>query len=241
MPSRNPSSRAPNVSFWLSTYNGEAAAVDICYSFTGPHPDAKGGKSPASIMTDGLSRFAICSLLQKLAGEFAVGTFLNGWVRSVGKPRRILLDNGCHGFRNHAWGESSHVFVWQLVQAPPNTQSQNGMAERAALSLKVDVRNFTYTESMPGIEQRISPMAVIEKNHDPHSITGGPPSLARAGRCDILPGFAHAAFNRNPDSPIHAVRNMKHARSAVIHDGANRAIRTCISRSAKDRSRVSFR
>ena len=47
----------PNVSCWLSKYNGEVAAVDICYPFVDSHPDINGGKSPALIMTDGLSRF----------------------------------------------------------------------------------------------------------------------------------------------------------------------------------------
>ena len=196
-------------------------------------------------MIDGLSRFVNCSLLSRLSGECVVQTFINDWVRTLGKPRRILLDNGGPGFKNQSWTEASHVFGWKLVQAPPNTQPQNGLAERAARSLKVEVRNILSTESRPLIEQRILTMAVIAKNRAPRAITGIPPPLAMVGRCDILSGFAQTAFNHNPDStdPVvrqfNTVRNIMNARNAVIHADANHAIKTCINRPTKDRSRIS--
>ena len=92
-----------------------------------------------------------------------VETFINDWVRTLGKPRRILLDNGGPGFKNQARNDASYVFGWQLAQEPPNTQSQNGLDERAVRSLKVAVGNILSTESRPRIDQRILTMAVIAK------------------------------------------------------------------------------
>ena len=91
-----------------------------------------------------------------------------------------------------------------------------------------------------------SPMDVISKNRDPNSTTGVPPELEMIGRCDILPGCAQAAFNRNPDSPtpgarkFNTVRNITNARNAAIRADANRAIRTRIIRSGEERIQVSF-
>ena len=119
---------APNVSCWMSKYNGEVVGIDICYPFLESHPEVQGGKSPALIMVDSLSRYVNCSLIGKLTGENVLQTFLNDWVRPLGKPRRILMDNGGPGFKNKAWTDASGIFGWQIVMAPPQTQSQNGLA-----------------------------------------------------------------------------------------------------------------
>ena len=71
----------PNVPCWLSKYNGEVVAVDICYPFMESHPDINGGKSPALITVDCLSRFVNCTLLTRLDGECVTEAFLNDWVR----------------------------------------------------------------------------------------------------------------------------------------------------------------
>ena len=165
---------------------------------------------------------------------------------TLGKPQRIISDNGGPGFKNQAWQEASHTFGWQLVNAPPNTQSQNGLAERAVRTLKVALKNILSTESRPKISQKYVTMAVIAKNHAPHTITGIPPALAMTGRSDILAGFAQTAFNHNPESTspvvkqMNSARNIMNARNAVIHADANHAIRTCISRPIKDRSKIFF-
>ena len=226
----------------MSKYNGEVVAIDICYPFLDAHPDVNGGKSPALILIDSLSSYVNCSPMPQISGKCVLDAFLNDWVRPLGKPRRILLDNGCPGFKNHLWAESNHVFGWQLAQAPPKTQSQNGLAERAVRSLKVAAGNILSSESLPKIEQTVLTLAVIAKNHAPHTITGLPPAMEMLGRSDILSGFAQTAFNHNPDSTapavkqMNSVRNITNAQNAVIHADANRAIKTCIIRSAKGHS-----
>ena len=133
----------------MSKYNGEVVAVDICYPCLDAHPDVNGGKSPSLIMIGSLSRYANCSLMPQISGKCALDDFLNDCVRPLGKPRRILMDNGCPGLKNHLWAEASHVFGWKLAQAPPQTHSQNGLAERAVRSFEVAVWNISSSESRP--------------------------------------------------------------------------------------------
>ena len=234
----------PNVSSWITKYNGEIIALDVCYPFVEAHPEINGGKSPALIVVDSLSRYINCSLLKRVTGDCILETLLNDWVRTLGKPRKILTDHHGPGFRSKIWTDASDIYGWQLITAPPSTQSQNGLAERAVRSLKVAVRNILSTESRPKIDQMILTQAVIAKNHAPHAITGIPPALAMLGRSDILSGHAQVAFNHDPEtnSPMikqmNSLRNIMNARNAVIHADANHAIRTCINRTTKDRSDI---
>ena len=234
----------PNVSCWVAKYNGEVVSVDTFYPFAEPHKEiAIGGKLPALITVGSLPRYVNCSLIPKVTGEHVPAAFLNDWVRPLGKPRRVLMGQGGPGFRSGAWTQASDTFGWQLVAAPVRTQSQNGLAGRNARSIKTAVRNLLAAESYPKPEQRIVTLAVIAKNHAPHSLTGLPPALAMLGRCDLLAGIAQTAFNHNPDSSgptmrqMNTLRNITNARNAIIHAEANRLIETCAGRPLTDRGR----
>ena len=137
-----------------------------------------------------------------------MGTFLNYSARNLGKPRRILTDADGPGFRNHARTDASDTLGWQLIAALPGTQSPNGLTERAARSIKTAARHITSTESRPKAAHRILTMAVLSKNHAPHTIDGATPAMSILDRCDILAGYAQTAFNRNPDSTGPSFRNM---------------------------------
>ena len=237
----------PNVSCWIAKYNGEVVAVDICYPFTDAHKEiTNGGKFPALIMVDILSRYVNCSLIPKVTGGHVTAAFLNDWVRPLGKPRRVLMDQGGPGFRSGERTQASDTFGWQLVAAPVRTQSQNGLAERNVRSIKTAIRNLLAAESYPKPEQRIITMAAIAENHAPHSLTGLPPALAMLGRCDVLAGLAQTAFNHNPDSTdptmrqMNTLRNIMNARNAIIHAEANRVVRICTSRPLADRGKEFF-
>ena len=84
--------------------------------------------------------------------------------------------------------------------------------------------------------------SAIAKNHAPHATTGLPPELAMAGRCDVLAGHSHTAFNRDPeiaDSIMEIdvnMRNFANARNAIIYPESNRSVRTMLSR----RTQVDF-
>ena len=137
-----------------------------------------------------------------------MGTFLNYSARNLGKPRRILTDADGPGFRNHARTDASDTLGWQLIAALPGTQSPNGLTERAARSIKTAARHITSTESRPKAAHRILTMAVLSKNHAPHTIDGATPAMSILDRCDILAVYAQTAFDRNPDSTGPSFRNM---------------------------------
>lgn len=160
-----------------------------------------------------------------------------------GGPRVILFDDVVPGPRNRCGADARRTFGLEIVQAPSNTQSPNGFAERAVRSLKVSAGNIAPVESRPEIEHRILAMAVVSKNHSPHTTAGLPHETEMSGRSYILSGFAQSAFNRNPDSTgpaikqMNAARNIANARNAAIRADDNRVVRAFI-RSLKDRSVV---
>ena len=199
----------PNGPCGIAKYNGEVVAVDSCYPFADAHKEiTNGGKFPALIMVDSLRRYVNCSSIPKVSVEYAEDAFLNDWVRPLGKPRRVLMDQGRPGFRSGSWTQASDIFGWQLVADPVRTHSQNGLDERAARSIRTGVRNLLAAESYPKPEQRIITLAATGKNRAPHSWAGLPSALAMLGRCDILDGIARTAFNHNPDSSDHTIRQM---------------------------------
>ena len=86
--------------------------------------------------------------------------------------------------------------------------------------------------------QEILTRSAIAENHAPHTTTGLPPALAMTGRCDILAGYSHTAFNHDPEiadpvmKVINITRNITHARNAIISADANCAVRTMLPRKA---------
>ena len=84
----------PNVACWLSNYNGEIVALGIIF----PFKDCCDGKSnkqfPALFAIDSLSRFINCSLLIGRSAEHVGQNFVNDWVRTIGKSRRLIDDAG---------------------------------------------------------------------------------------------------------------------------------------------------
>ena len=84
--------------------------------------------------------------------------------------------------------------------------------------------------------REISTQKVTAKNNAPHTTTGLPHDSAMAGRCDILGGYSHTAFNHDPESADsvmranNGLRNITNAREAIVLAGAWCAIRTMISR-----------
>ena len=213
----------PNVSCRAAKYNGEVAAVDICYPFLDGHSDLKVGNHRRRLLV----KF---SFLGTVPGGLVLGTSLNDWARPLGAPGEILLGNGWPVCQNRAWG-SLRNFRLEVGDGSARHSVENGLAGRAARPLKVDVVNISPTESRTKIERRTPTLAVVSKKHLPRSIAGIPSSLAMLARCDILPVYARTAFNRNPESAgpvihqMHSVRNITHARNDVIHADADRAIK----------------
>ena len=133
----------------MAKCNGDIVAIDNCYPFNESHPEVKGGGHHALIVVGSLSLYVNCSSIGKLSGRNALSTFLNGWVRPMGKPRRILMDNGGPGLRSTIWTDASDTSGWQIVTTPPLAQSQNGIAERAVRSLKTEGLDISPIESHP--------------------------------------------------------------------------------------------
>ena len=236
----------PNVACWLAKYNGEIVAIDIIFPFKDCCEEKLHKQFPALFMIDSLSRFINCSMLIGRTAEHVGSVFVNDWVRTIGKPRRIITDAGGPSLTGNFWRELSHVYGWQMIQAPQFTPQQNGLAERAVRSFKIAVKNIFAATKDACPCQEILTQAVIAKNHVPHTTTGLPPALAMTGRCDILAGFSHTAFNHDPeiaDSVMKAnngMRTIMNARNAIIFADAKNAVRTMISRKAPDRFWVIF-
>ena len=85
----------PQVAFWLGKYNGEIVALGIISPFTDCSEEKIAAGYPDLFAIGGLSRFINCTLLINRASIRAGQAFLNDWVRTVGKPRRIITDKGC--------------------------------------------------------------------------------------------------------------------------------------------------
>ena len=118
-----------------------------------------------------------------------------------------------------------------MNQAPQFTPQQNGLADRAIRSFKISLRNIFAATENARLCQGIPTQSVIAKNHGPGDTTGFPPALDMAGRCDVLAGYSHTAFNRDDeiDDSVTKVnsnmRNIMNARSAAISPEEKRARR----------------
>ena len=159
----------------------------------------------------------------------------------MGKPRRVIMDNGSPGTSGADWDEFSHANAIQLAHAPKAAPYQNGLAERVARSLK-DALEAILAEEGTTPSQQNSTQDVMARNHVPHSATGVLPALAITGRCDILAGRAATAcsYNRDAMDPEiqqeNAMRNILNARTAVMVADAQRALNTCLQRNLPGQS-----
>ena len=175
------------------------------------------------------------------ASGHAAQIFINDWVRTLGKPRRIITDRGGPTLQGEAWADLSDIYGWEMIHAPKFAPHQNGLAERSTRSLKIAVKNLITATQTTGPTQDILTQAVIAKNHAPHSVAGIPPAMAMTGRCDILAGHGYTALTHDPnasDSLIRATNNLNNilnARNAIIVADDSYAIKTMLSRKSPDR------
>ena len=237
----------PEISPWVAKFNGEIVGLDVVYPFVGSRAEkttkTKTFGIPALMMVCCLTRFCARSLLIDLKPKTVSEVFMDHWVRFVGKPRRLIMDGGSPGLVGKEWDRLSHVFCFQMINAPARAPNQNGMLERSFRNLKIAVRAILSDPSMkPG--QSVLTLASIARNHVPHSATGIPPALAMTGRADLMDGAASTIFDHDPISgdiivkQQNGIRNIPNARNAIIMSSARQALKTCINRQLPDRSRT---
>ena len=188
-----------------------------------------------------LTRFSICPLVADCKSVALISAILNDRIRQLGKPRRIIMDNGPPGMFGTDWGEFSHTYAIQLVHAPKSAPYQNGLAERVARSLNAALKAIPAEDGIQP-SQRILTQAVMGRDHVPQTVTGIPPVLEMTGRCDLLAVRACTDWSRNPDTAdpailqANAMRNILNARSAVMAADAERTLITCLQRNMPGRS-----
>ena len=100
----------PVVSSWIARFCGDVVAIDVVHPFAdigpaGLYPFGSGtGKHPSLLVSDSLTRFLACQLLQNLTPQEVSQTFMNDWAGRFGKPKRIVLTHGEHGLGGMEWG-----------------------------------------------------------------------------------------------------------------------------------------
>ena len=77
------------------------------------------------------------------SAEHVGQTFLNDWVRAIGKPRRIITDAGGPSLTGNFRRDLSHVYGWEMIQVPQFAPQQDGLAERAVRSFKIEAGNIS--------------------------------------------------------------------------------------------------
>ena len=126
----------------------------------------------------------------------------------------------------------SHIWMAIHTSSCPGPH-QNGLAERTVRSLKAAVQSIVQNDKYSQPSQALLTLAVIAKNHAPHSVTGLPPSFAMTGRCDIASGASTCMWEHDPMShdslipQLNSLRKILEARNAVIVADSSNAIRTC--------------
>ena len=231
-------STPPKISSWVARFNGEIIGVDVVRPFVDTkrrrfgHNDGVAGKNlTALLIVDCMARFDARFLVADCKTLTLITALLNDWIRTLGKPRRIIMDNGPPGMFGTEWGDFSHTYVIQLVNAPKSSPHQNGLTERVVRPLNAGIRAFL-SDSDIRPSQTVLTQAAMARNHVPHSVTGIPPALAMTGRCDLLAGHAATAWSHYPDStdpaslPANAMRNILVTRTAVMAADADRALKT---------------
>ena len=177
----------PQVASRLAKYNGEIVALDIAFPFTDCF-EGEIAKDCAVLFTVGsLSRFINCTLLIARASIHAGQVFMNDWARTIGNTRRIITDRGGPALPGSTWADSSRTFWRQMNRAPQFPPRQNGLGGRTARSLEIAANRIISATRDKCPVQEIFTQAAIAKNHAPRDVTGAPPALAMAGRCDIFP------------------------------------------------------
>ena len=131
----------PTVACWLSKYNGEIVALGIIFPFDDCLAEKVSGDSPALFTIGSLSRFINCSWPVARSAVHVGQTFLSDRARTVGNLMGLIADDG--GPSSTGGGpELSHLYGWQMIQAPQFTAQQNGLAGRAVISFAIDVKNI---------------------------------------------------------------------------------------------------
>ena len=146
--------------------------------------EIRGKNFQALHMVDCLSRFAIFPLINDFREATMAGALMNDLIRPLGKPRRIIPDNGPPGMRGQEWGDLSHAFCIQLAHAPKETPNRNGLVERAVRSIKVALGKLLLDVTVQPPQALIT-QVTMARNHCPHIVTGNPPALAMTGRSDL--------------------------------------------------------
>ena len=154
---------------------------------------------------DSLTRFVNCSLLIARASIRGDQVFMGDWVRTIGKPRRIIADRGRPTLSGATWADLSRTFGWKTIRAPQFAPHQNGLTDRLTRSLKTAAKHIISATGATCPSQEISHQSVIAKNRAPHAATGISPALAMAGRRDIPAGHGHTAFTHD-QTPKNAIR-----------------------------------
>ena len=197
-------------------------------------------------MIDSLSRFFNCAPLINRASIHDVQVFMSEWVRTIGKPRRIITDRGGPTLSGAAWGGfESHFWVANESRASvrPAPKRISGKVNTCAKN-RSGAHHFRHQRQCP-IPRNIDSCGDCE-NHVPHAVTGVPPALAMTGRCDILPGYSHTAFIHDPDlaDSLTRVNNslstILNARNAIITADASNAIKTMLTLKSPGRYKVHF-
>ena len=196
----------PKLSGWVARFNGEIIGIDVIHPFVDikrrrfGHNEGVCGKNPTALLiSDCMSRFAVCSLVTDCKAATLIAVVLDDWVRTLGKPRRVIMDNGPPGMFGTKWNDFSHTDVVQLIHAQNSAPHQNGLVERVVRPLKACIRAILSDSDIPP-SQTILTQAAMARNHAPHTVAGIPPALAMAGRCDLLAVRAATAWSHNPDA-----------------------------------------
>ena len=138
----------PKLTGQSSKFCGEIIGLDVVYPLTVARSGVKGNVFPALLIVDCLSRFAICALLSNVRACTNTGVLLNDWIRHLGKPRRIICDNGPPGMTGVEWGDFARIYCIQISHAPKQAPQQNGLAERAARSIIIPIRQLMLDTSL---------------------------------------------------------------------------------------------
>ena len=221
----------PKIPGWVARLNGEIVGVDVSYPFVGAKEGIAGWNYLALLIVDCVASFAISSLIVDTKETTLIGILINDWARPVGKPRWITMDAGSPAMFGADWDGFGYAYVIQLIHAPRSIPYQNGLAERAARSLRAGIR-VILTENGTRPSQKVLAHAVMARTHLPNTVSGIPPELEMTGRSDLLAGPAETAWAHNPDTvgpavlEPNALSQIPAARTAVMAPDDERALPT---------------
>ena len=188
------------------------------------------------LIADCVARFAVCSMIVGCKAFARTNVIVNNWIGTIGKPHRIIMDNGRRQCSARSGATSvTHVsFSWfaHLNRHRTKTAWKN----ESYGHLKPDVAPYAPKKALVSHAQKISTRAIITRNRVPNKFAGIHPELAMAGRYDLVAGHASAACTRNPytvgpaTQQSNAMRYIPTARTEVMDSDAERALKTRLSR-----------